>query len=673
MIAGIDERRPPVFLLMLLLLVLGLAPARAQVQESCFPAATHLCLNGDRFQVDVDWMLPSGPGKGQAVPLTADTGLFWFFGNSNLELIVKVLDGRPVNGHFWVYYGGLSDVEYRITITDTKTGVREIYTNPAGRLASGSDTSAFNLEAAAAPGPGHPGGAGEAPPLLRLGEELRANITTRGVQSDPSVAVAPGGVSMVTWSGPPPSLGADDEGNIYGRFYDRAGNPLGGEVRLNVATPGFQYGARIAASPTGGFMAVWNDGNRVSARVFGADRQPIGGEIGIGTAAGFSEGRPAIVGDPAGGFLVGWPSLGNGSDSMRLQRFSAQGSRVGNEVELLRSGSGLGLAASPVPGGGFLISWIESAGFLETDVRALRLDASARPLGVALGANIDSARHAGYQSGAVPVFHADGGFSVLWTNLLYSSQPGENGLFARRYTAGGEPAGDVLALRRQGAVGDWAPAAVALPSGATLVLWGEYNRVEDLDGGTFGRTYDPSWQPIGGEFRVNTFTQAQQGAPAVAADSSGTLFTAWQSGRDPSPFIPLPGEEAEGQDGSYFGIYAQRFTTASCAVASGQLCLNGRFRVEVRFTDPRSNLPGAGRAVPLTSDTGGFWFFDASNAELMIKILDGRALNGHFWVFAGALSDVEYTITVTDTQTGKSKVYRNAPHQLTSRSDTTAF
>ena len=77
--------------------------------------------------------------------------------------------------------------------------------------------------------------------------------------------------------------------------------------------------------------------------------------------------------------------------------------------------------------------------------------------------------------------------------------------------------------------------------------------------------------------------------------------------------------------------------------------------------------------MPLTSDTGGFWFFDASNTELMIKILDGRALNGHFWVFAGALSDVGYTITVTDTQTGKSKVYRNAPHQLASRADTTAF
>ena len=247
-----------------------------------------------------------------------------------------------------------------------------------------------------------------------------------------------------------------------------------------------------------------------------------------------------------------------------------------------------------------------------------------------------------------------------------------DGLFARRYTASGEPAGDVIALRRE-AIGDWAPAAVVLPSGATLALWVEYGRTEDLDGGTFARLYDSSWQPIGGELRVNTYTQAQQGGPAVAADASGALVAAWQSGVDYPAILVPPGYETLGQDGSYYGVYAQRFTTASCALDPRQLCLNGRFRVEVRFTDPRSNLPGAGRAVPLTSDTGGFWFFDASNAELMIKILDGRALNGHFWVFAGALSDVEYTITVTDTQTGKSKAYHNAPGQLASRADTTAF
>jgi hypothetical protein len=95
--------------------------------------------------------------------------------------------------------------------------------------------------------------------------------------------------------------------------------------------------------------------------------------------------------------------------------------------------------------------------------------------------------------------------------------------------------------------------------------------------------------------------------------------------------------------------------------------------VEVAFTDPRNAAPGQGRAVPLTADTGAFWFFDPSNLELMVKVLDGRALNGHFWVFYGALSDVDYTLTVTDTETGKKKTYRNERGQLASRADTSAF
>ena len=49
------------------------------------------------------------------------------------------------------------------------------------------------------------------------------------------------------------------------------------------------------------------------------------------------------------------------------------------------------------------------------------------------------------------------------------------------------------------------------------------------------------------------------------------------------------------------------------ALASDQLCLGGHFRVTVQFTDPRSAYSGAARAIPLTGDTGAFWFFDAAN------------------------------------------------------------
>jgi hypothetical protein len=54
-------------------------------------------------------------------------------------------------------------------------------------------------------------------------------------------------------------------------------------------------------------------------------------------------------------------------------------------------------------------------------------------------------------------------------------------------------------------------------------------------------------------------------------------------------------------------------------------------------------------------------------------VLDGRGVNGRFWVYYGALSDVKYTITVTDTETGETKTYENAPGGLVSRADVEAF
>ena len=106
---------------------------------------TGLCLNNSRFQVAASWRKPDGStGSGTPVPLTNDTGYFWFFGSSNIELVIKVLDGRAVNGHFWVFAAGLTDVEVNISILDTATGVVKTYQNPLGTAFQPvQDTSAF--------------------------------------------------------------------------------------------------------------------------------------------------------------------------------------------------------------------------------------------------------------------------------------------------------------------------------------------------------------------------------------------------------------------------------------------------------------------------------------------------------------------------------------------------
>jgi len=111
----------------------------------CSAGPTALCLNNGRFRVTASWK-NAGTGESgdaRAVPLSGDTGYFWFFTDNNIELVVKALDGRAVNGRFWLFYGALSNVEYSIVVTDTTTGLSRSYFNPQGRQASVADVSAF--------------------------------------------------------------------------------------------------------------------------------------------------------------------------------------------------------------------------------------------------------------------------------------------------------------------------------------------------------------------------------------------------------------------------------------------------------------------------------------------------------------------------------------------------
>ncbi|MCB1057528.1 MAG: hypothetical protein KDD11_18670 [Acidobacteria bacterium] len=110
---------------------------------TCVSAGTTLCLH-DRFRIRVRWEdFQQRTGDGHIENLTADTGAFWFFRDSNLELFLKVLDGRPVNGHWWVFYGALSNVAYTITVDDLVAGTQTEYFNPARHFGSRGDTLAF--------------------------------------------------------------------------------------------------------------------------------------------------------------------------------------------------------------------------------------------------------------------------------------------------------------------------------------------------------------------------------------------------------------------------------------------------------------------------------------------------------------------------------------------------
>jgi len=100
-------------------------------EAGCVAGANILCLNQGRFRVEADWATSQGTrGQGRAVGLTDDTGYFWFFHPDNVEVVLKVLDACSFTDRFWVFAGGLTNVDVEITVTDTETGDFQIYHNP---------------------------------------------------------------------------------------------------------------------------------------------------------------------------------------------------------------------------------------------------------------------------------------------------------------------------------------------------------------------------------------------------------------------------------------------------------------------------------------------------------------------------------------------------------------
>ncbi|MEM9595842.1 MAG: hypothetical protein AAGD06_16340 [Acidobacteriota bacterium] len=99
-------------------------------------------------------------------------------------------------------------------------------------------------------------------------------------------------------------------------------------------------------------------------------------------------------------------------------------------------------------------------------------------------------------------------------------------------------------------------------------------------------------------------------------------------------------------------------STGGDSGGDGVLLTGDRFRVEVDWRDFDGGRGAATLAVR-SPDSAVFYFFDENNWELMVKVLDACGVNGHFWVFAAATTNLEYTLRITDTANGTVKTYSN--------------
>jgi hypothetical protein len=111
--------------------------------------ANSLCLLSGRFDVRLSARDQRSGRTGTGVPLPKND-LFGYFAlpeltgsTQNPEVFVKMLDARGIGSGFWVFYGGLTDLEYTLTIKDQSTGAVKQYRKDPGSYCGGADTGAF--------------------------------------------------------------------------------------------------------------------------------------------------------------------------------------------------------------------------------------------------------------------------------------------------------------------------------------------------------------------------------------------------------------------------------------------------------------------------------------------------------------------------------------------------
>lgn len=108
----------------------------------CVEGPEIACLLDGRFEVTVEWRdFQDGTGTGKLMDFQGaraasdESAFFWFFGPTNFEMGVKMVDAcAPPFNHFWVFVSGLTNVSYQLRVRDTETGAERAYSNPLGTL-----------------------------------------------------------------------------------------------------------------------------------------------------------------------------------------------------------------------------------------------------------------------------------------------------------------------------------------------------------------------------------------------------------------------------------------------------------------------------------------------------------------------------------------------------------
>jgi len=367
---------------------------------------------------------------------------------------------------------------------------------------------------------------------------------------------------------------------------------IGGiEFLVNTITNGNQYGPVITGLSDGGYVITWTSfgqdgsGSGIYAQRYNASGSPVGVETRINTYTNSYQESPSITALSDGGYVITWTSYGqDGSEyGIYAQRYNASGSPVGLETRIntYTNSSQVNPSITALGDGGYVITWTslgqDGSG---SGVYAQRFNASGSPVGSET--LINTYTNSDQSDPSIKAL-SDGGYVITWRS---NGQDGSDwGIYAQRFNASGSPVGSETLINTYTNSDQSYPSITALSDGGYVITWNS-NGQDGSGYGIYAQRYNASGSPVGLETRINTYTNSNQAGRSITALSDGGYVISWTS---------------LGQDGSDWGIYAQRYNAAGSPVGS-ETRINTHTNFE-QFQPSITALRDGGYVITWTSDS----------------------------------------------------------------------
>jgi hypothetical protein len=304
--------------------------------------------------------------------------------------------------------------------------------------------------------------------------------------------------------------------------------PLGDQFQVNTHIDDYQGKSVIASDDEGNFVVIWLNDNVtppwISGQLFHADGTPDGSEFQVNTLVGDQLEMPAVAMAGDGRFVAVWHDTGglDGSGwSVRGQRFTADGTRVGTEMPINTYTDGLQGYPSVAmrDDGSFLVVWMGKGYHTVGGVHGQAFLWDGTSIWGEFGVN-DYLPATGCNRPDVAI-STNGSFVVAWESWG-SPANDQSGLStqARRFQWGGTPLAPQFQVNTS-IDGDQYQTAIAIaPNGWFLVVFTNWYL------GVEAQLYAADGSTIGGEFTVNS-TPGLATWPDVAVDDQGRYTVVW--------------------------------------------------------------------------------------------------------------------------------------------------